>query len=108
MPVSSIQSGRAIRAKFMKPRTGSVYFSDRYGKYIAKVSATHPITKKIREWKRHADTSREALDKLKEIQAAADEWIDAEGPSSADPGKMTCEDLAKIFETKSLIPAQYI
>jgi integrase len=92
----------------MKPRTGSVYFSDRYGKYIAKISATHPITKKIREWKRHADTSREAHEKLKEIQAAADDWIDAEAPSSVDPGSMSCEDLAKIFEKKSLIPARYI
>lgn len=92
----------------MKPRTGSVYFSKSYGRYIAKVSATHPITKIKREWKRHAETSREAHEKLKEIQGAADEWVENEAPGSIDPAKMTFDDLAKIFEAKSLIPAEYL
>ena len=92
----------------MKPRKGSVKYDDRYRRYVAKISATHPITKIEREWKRHCETSREAHVKLKEIQAAAEEWVQAEAPGSMDPFKMTFDDLAIIFEKKSLIPAEYL
>lgn len=91
-----------------KPRTGTVYFSKRYGCYLAKISATHPITKKRKEWKRHAETSKEAHDRLKEISKLADKWLKQEAPESLDPARMTFEDLAKIFETKKLVKAKYI
>jgi integrase len=92
----------------MKPRTGTVFYSKRYKRYVAKISATHPITGKIRQWERHAETSREAHDKLKEISKAADNWIQEEAPESLDPSKITFEDLTKIFEAKKLIQAKYV
>lgn len=92
----------------MKPRTGTVFFSDRYKCYIAKISATHPITKQVKEWKRHAETSREAHEKLKELHRLADRWIAQEAPESLDPARMTFEDLAKIYEKKKMIPAKYV
>lgn len=72
------------------------------------MSATHPITQKIRQWERHAETSREAHDKLTELKALADEWIQNEAPESIDPAQMTFDDLAKIYENKKLIPTEYV
>jgi integrase len=92
----------------LKPRTGTVFLSERYGRYVAKLSATHPITQKIKQWERHAETSREAHNKLTELKVLADEWIQNEAPESLDPAQMTFDDLAKIFETKKLIPAEYV
>jgi integrase len=92
----------------MKPRTGSVFWSDRYDRYVAKISATHPITGKIRQWERHAETSKEAHDRLKEISKAADKWLREEAPETLDPSKITFEDLAKVFETKKLVKAKYV
>lgn len=92
----------------MKPRTGTVFWSDRYKCYVAKISATHPITKKIKQWERHAETSKEARDRLKEISQAADDWLKAEAPESLDPLRMTFEDLAKIFDKKELVEAKYV
>jgi integrase len=91
----------------MKPRTGTVFWSKRYKRYVAKMSATHPITGKIRQWERHAETSKEAHDRLKEISKAADKWLKEEAPESLDPSKITFEDLAKIFEQKRLVKAKY-
>src|SRR5262245_13876670 len=92
----------------MKPRTGTVFWSKRYKRYVAKMSATHPITGKIRQWERHAETSKEAHERLKEISKAADKWLREEAPETFDPLKMTFEDLAKIFEAKKLIKAKYV
>jgi integrase len=92
----------------MKPRTGTVFYSKRYGCYIAKLSATHPITKKIKEWKRHAETSREAHGKIKELQDLADKWVRREAPETLDPDKMTIADLAKIYALKKLVPATFV
>jgi integrase len=91
-----------------KPRTGTVYYSKAYKCYIAKTSATHPITKQRKEWKRHAETSKEAHDRLKEIGKLADRWLAAEAPESLDPARMTFEDLAKVFEKKKLTKAKYV
>jgi integrase len=92
----------------MKPRTGTVFWSKRYKRYVAKISATHPITGAIRQWERHAETSKEAHAKLKEISSAADRWIRQEAPQNLDPSKITFEDLALIFEQKKLIKAKYV
>jgi integrase len=91
-----------------KPRTGTVFWSDRYKCYVAKMSATHPITGKIRQWERHAETSKEAHGKLKEISSLADKWLKEEAPESFDPSKITFDDLTKIFEKKKLVKAKYV
>jgi integrase len=72
------------------------------------MSATHPVTGKIRQWERHAETSKEAHEKLKAISAAADKWVRDEAPETIDPSKITFEDLAAIFEKKKLVEAKYI
>ena len=92
----------------MKPRTGSVFWSARYKCYVAKISATHPITRKVKQWERHAETSKEAHDKLKDLSKAADKWLKLEAPESLDPLRMTFEDLAKVFEKKKLVKAKYV
>jgi integrase len=92
----------------MKPRTGTVFWSDRYRCYIAKISATHPITHQVKEWKRHAETSREAHEKINELQRLADEWLEKEAPESVDPYKITLADLAKIYKKKKMVDAKYI
>jgi len=92
----------------MKPRTGTVFWSKRYKRYVAKISATHPVTGQIRQWERHAETSKEAHGRLKEISKAADKWLREEAPESLDPSKLTFEDLAVIFEQKKLIKAKYV
>jgi hypothetical protein len=92
----------------IKPRTGSVFWSARYKCYVAKISATHPITGKVKPWERHAETSKEAHDKLKDLSKAADKWLRQEAPESLDPLRMTFEDLAKIFEKKKLVKAKYV
>jgi integrase len=91
----------------MKPRTGSVFYSKADKRYIAKISATHPITKKIKEWKRHAQTSVEAHKKIKELQDLADRWVADEGSENTERVE-TFADLAKIFEAKRLTEPKYI
>ena len=85
-----------------------MFWSARYKCYVAKISATHPITRKIRQWERHAETSKEAHDKLKDLSKAADNWLKLEAPESLDPLRMTFEDLAKVFEKKKLVKAKYV
>lgn len=92
----------------MKPRTGSVFWSARYKCYVAKISATHPVTGKIKQWERHAETSKEAHDKLKDLSKTADKWLKQEAPESLDPLRMTFEDLSKVFEKKKLVKAKYV
>jgi hypothetical protein len=69
LPYSASQSVGKIsgESQMSKPRTGTVFWSKRYKRYVAKMSATHPVTGKIRQWERHAETSKEAHARLKEI-----------------------------------------
>jgi hypothetical protein len=63
---------------------------------------------KVKQWERHAETSKEAHDKIKDLSKAAANWLKQEEPESLDPLRMTFEDLAKVFEKKKLVKAKYV
>ncbi|HEX9273244.1 MAG TPA: tyrosine-type recombinase/integrase [Candidatus Binatia bacterium] len=88
----------------MKAKQGYVYFDKKRKRWIARYQPVDPITGERRNLKRYATTKIEAnkkLDALKEKVSEGD-------PTAITPGKRTFADLAKEFEKKKLIPAEYI
>jgi integrase len=88
----------------MKGKQGYVYFDKKRKRWVARYQPVDPLTGERRNLKRYAMTKIEANKKLDALKEKASET----DPTLISPGKRTFADLAKEFEKKRLIPAEYV
>ncbi|MCI0665684.1 MAG: hypothetical protein L0220_31905 [Acidobacteria bacterium] len=89
----------------MKSRTGYIYFDENKNRWVGRVMLpADPVTGKRKSVRRFGLTKTDVRKKLSKILVK----IEDHGFVSIPTERMTFADLAKEFEERELIPAQYI
>lgn len=89
----------------MKSRTGYTYFDKKKKRWVGRLMLpADPITGKRKSVRRFGLTEAEVRKKLRKIV----DTVEENGAESIPAERMTFADLAKEYEEKELIPAEYI